>query len=61
MTDPAPASKKSLLIEDFPADLKHKAKVAAAIAGTTLRAWMIAGVTAAVDKAEKKRATPARG
>ena len=56
MIDPHPPAKKTLLIEDFPEDLKIRAKVLAMLKGQSLRQWAIAGITDAVERAEKAQA-----
>lgn len=55
-TAPVKSPKKALLIEDFPANLKLRAKVVAALAGLTLRHLVINSVEAAVAAAEKNAA-----
>ena len=56
MIDPHTPAKKTLLIEDFPEDLKIRAKVLAMLKGQSLRQWAIAGITDAVERAEKAQA-----
>ncbi len=55
MPDAITPPKKTLLIEDFPADLHHRIKVQAVHGGTTLRRWVIDGLTRAVAAAEKAK------